>query len=85
MASLVAIVDIKGKSLIQRTYRDDIAPAAVERFLPLLLDMEDEAGGSAIAPCFSSEGINYMFIRHNNLYRAFDVPCSALALDSALR
>lgn len=69
MASLVAIVDVKGKSLIQRSYRDDIAPTQVERFLPLLLDMEEESGGSAVSPCFTSEGINYMFIRHNNLYR----------------
>ena len=68
MASLIAIVDVKGKSLIQRSYRDDVAPVAVEKFLPLLLDMEEESGGSAISPCFTSEGINYMFIRHNNLY-----------------
>lgn len=68
MASIIAIVDLKGKSLIQRTFRDDVPVAAVERFLPLLLDMEDETGGSAIAPCFTNEGINYMFIRHNNLY-----------------
>lgn len=69
MASTIAIVDIKGKSLIQRSYRDDIEPSVVERFLPLLLDMEEESGGAAVAPCFSAEGINYMFIRHNNLYR----------------
>lgn len=71
MASLVAIVDIKGKSLIQRSYRDDVAPSTVERFLPLLLDMEEESGGSAVNPCFTSEGVNYMFIRHNNLYCEF--------------
>ena len=68
MTSLIAIVDLKGKSLIQRSYRDDVDPAAVEKFLPLLLDLEEEAGGSSVSPCFSSEGINYMFIRHNNLY-----------------
>lgn len=70
MASLIAIVDVKGKSLIQRSYRDDVSPSAIERFLPLLLDLEDEAGGSAVPPCFTSEGINYMYIRHNNLYCA---------------
>lgn len=69
MASLIAIVDIKGKSLIQRSYRDDVPTSAIETFLPLLLDLEDEAGGSQVPPCFSHEGINYMFIRHNNLYR----------------
>lgn len=70
MASLIAIIDIKGKSLIQRSYRDDVATSAVERFLPLLLDLEEEAGGSAVPPCFSNEGVNYMYIRHNNLYCA---------------
>lgn len=68
MASIIAIIDLKGKSLIQRTYRDDVPVAAVERFLPQLLDMEEESGGSAVAPCFTGEGINYMFIRHNNLF-----------------
>lgn len=68
MASVLAIIDIKGKSLIQRTFRDDVPLSAVERFLPLLLDMEEESGGSAVAPCFTNEGINYMFVRHNNLY-----------------
>ncbi|WVR09541.1 hypothetical protein IAU60_006610 [Kwoniella sp. DSM 27419] len=66
MASLVAILDVKGKSLIQRSYRDDVPPSCIERFLPLVLDMEEE--NVQVTPCFSDEGINYMHIRHNNLY-----------------
>ncbi|KAJ7763232.1 Mu homology domain-containing protein [Mycena maculata] len=31
-----------------------------------MLDIEDE--GQQVAPCFSSKGINYMHIRHSNLY-----------------
>ncbi|KAJ7801854.1 clathrin adaptor mu subunit [Mycena olivaceomarginata] len=38
----------------------------VERFLPLILDIEEE--GQQVTPCFSSQGINYMHIRHSNLY-----------------
>lgn len=38
--------------------------------MPLILDMEEE--NVPITPCFSSEGINYMHIRHNNLYRKLD-------------
>lgn len=72
MASLIAILDLKGKPLIQRCYRDDLgdddAITHVERFMPLILEMEDE--GQPIMPCFSSQGINYMHIRHSNLYRA---------------
>ncbi|ODN98286.1 AP-1 complex subunit mu-1 [Cryptococcus wingfieldii CBS 7118] len=66
MASLVAILDVKGKSLIQRSYKDDVPPSYIERFLPLILDMEEE--NVPVVPCFSDEGVNYMHIRHNNLY-----------------
>ncbi|KAJ7432629.1 Mu homology domain-containing protein [Mycena galericulata] len=66
MASLIAILDLKGKPLIQRSYRDDVPPSYVERFLPLVLDIEEE--GQQVTPCFSSQGINYMHIRHSNLY-----------------
>ena len=67
MASLIAILDLKGKPLIQRSYRDDVPLSYVERFLPLILDIEEE--GQQVTPCFSSQGINYMHIRHSNLYR----------------
>ena len=69
MASLIAILDLKGKPLIQRSYRDDVPPSYVERFLPLILDIEEE--GQQITPCFTNQGINYMHIRHSNLYRKF--------------
>ena len=42
MASLVAILDLKGKSLIQRSYRDDVPPTYVDKFLPHLFEMEEE-------------------------------------------
>ncbi|KAJ3503918.1 hypothetical protein NMY22_g18084 [Coprinellus aureogranulatus] len=44
-----------------------IVPASyVERFLPLVLDIEEE--GQQVTPCFSNQGVNYMHIRHSNLY-----------------
>lgn len=67
MASLIAILDLKGKPLIQRTYRDDVSPSNVEKFLPIVFELEEE--GQQVTPCFSREGINYMHIRHSNLYR----------------
>ncbi|KZS96679.1 clathrin adaptor, mu subunit [Sistotremastrum niveocremeum HHB9708] len=66
MASVVAILDLKGKPLIQRSYRDDVSPSNLERFLPLVLELEEE--GNQVTPCFSSQGINFMHIRHNNVY-----------------
>lgn len=67
MASLVAILDLKGKPLIQRSYKDDVPPSYIERFLPLVLEIEEE--GQQVTPCFSNQGVNYMHIRHSNLYR----------------
>ena len=67
MASLIAILDLKGKPLIQRSYKDDVPPSYIERFLPLVLDIEED--GQQVTPCFSSQGVNYMHIRHSNLYR----------------
>lgn len=78
MASLVAILDLKGKPLIQRSYRDDVPPANVERFLPLVLDIEED--GQQVTPCISSQGIHYMHIRHSNLYSKSDRPHSYLRL-----
>lgn len=78
MASLIAILDLKGKPLIQRSYRDDVPSTYIERFLPLILDIEEE--GHQVTPCFSSQGINYMHIRHSNLYRALLAQACVLKL-----
>ncbi|KAI9458504.1 Mu homology domain-containing protein [Boletus coccyginus] len=66
MASLIAILDLKGKPLIQRSYKDDVPSSFIERFLPLVLEIEED--GQQVTPCFSSQGVNYMHIRHSNLY-----------------
>ena len=69
MASLIAVLDLKGKPLIQRSYRDDVNPAYIERFLPLVLEIEED--GQQVTPCFTNNGVNYMHIRHSNLYSGF--------------
>ncbi|CAI4210514.1 unnamed protein product [Parascedosporium putredinis] len=66
MASAVFFLDLKGKTLLARNYRGDIPMSAVEQFPVLLSEAEEES--SAVPPCFSHEGINYLYIRHNNLY-----------------
>ncbi|KAI9045404.1 AP-1 complex subunit mu [Aspergillus affinis] len=53
-------------TLLARNYRGDIPMSAVEKFPMLLSDAEEES--SAVPPCFSHEGINYLYIRHSNLY-----------------
>ena len=69
MASLIAILDLKGKPLIQRSYRDDVPPSYIERFLPLVLELEEQ--DKQVTPCFTDQAINYMHIRHSNLYCRF--------------
>ncbi|GKU19777.1 unnamed protein product [Fusarium langsethiae] len=66
MASALFFLDLKGKTLLARNYRGDIPMSAVEKFPVLLSEAEEDS--SAVPPCFSHEGINYLYIRHNNLY-----------------
>jgi len=65
-ASAIFVLDLKGKVLLSRNYRGDIPMSAVEKFMPLVLEAEEET--QSPVPCFTDEGINYMYIRHNNLY-----------------
>jgi AP-1 complex subunit mu len=46
--------------------------ACIERFMPIVLDIEEE--GQQLTPCFTREGVNYIHIRHSNLYRAPTFP-----------
>lgn len=66
MASAIFFLDLKGKPLLSRNYRGDIPMSAVERFPLLLLEAEEES--SVVPPCFSRNGINYLYITHNDLY-----------------
>ncbi|KAI9308722.1 AP-1 complex subunit MU-1 [Cunninghamella echinulata] len=65
MASAVFILDLKGKVLISRNYRGDIPMSAVEKFMPLISEAEDE---QVPLPCFTHDGINYLYLKHSNLY-----------------
>ncbi|PRT52644.1 AP-1 complex subunit mu-1 [Wickerhamiella sorbophila] len=66
MASAVFFLDQKGKPLLSRNYRGDIPMSAVEKFPLLLMEVEDET--AVVPPCLSHEGVNYLYITHNNLY-----------------
>lgn len=66
MASAVFFLDLKGKPLLSRNYRGDIPTSVVERFPLLLMEAEEES--SVVPPCLSYEGVNYLYITHNNLY-----------------
>lgn len=68
MASQVHFLDIKGKPLLSRDYKSDIPSNTIENFPLLLLDLENEQDDANYKPYIHSNGINYVYINHNNLY-----------------
>lgn len=66
MASAVFFLDKKGKPLLSRNYRGDVPMSAVDTFPMLLMEAEDET--SIVPPCLSKDGVNFMFLSHNDLY-----------------
>eukprot|EP00397_Hematodinium_sp_SG-2012_P028912 GEMP01030489.1.p1 GENE.GEMP01030489.1~~GEMP01030489.1.p1 ORF type:complete len:429 (+),score=84.97 GEMP01030489.1:105-1391(+) len=63
-ASAVFILDLKGKVIIGRNYRGEVPMTVAERFQQQVVDQED----SLLKPVFSEDGINFVWIRYNNLY-----------------
>lgn len=66
MASAVYFCDNKGKAILSRRYKDDIPLNAIDKFQSILIDMEGES--NVIPPCLTHNGIQYLFIQHNDLY-----------------
>ncbi|XP_064387154.1 AP-1 complex subunit mu-1-like [Halichondria panicea] len=64
-ASALFILDLKGKSLISRDYRGDVDMGVIDKFLPMVLDMEEEGNTS---PILIQEKSTFVYIKHNNLY-----------------
>lgn len=64
-ASAVYVLDIKGKVLVCRNYRGDIDMSVIDKFMPLLMEQEEEA---VTTPIIQHNGINFIFTKHNNLY-----------------
>lgn len=66
MASAVYFCDHNGKPLLSRRYRDDIPLSAIDKFPILLSDLEEQS--NLIPPCLNHNGLEYLFIQHNDLY-----------------
>lgn len=64
-ASAVFILDSKGKVLIYRNYRDDIDMSIIEKFLPIVIEKEEEG---QISPVIHYEGANFIYVKFNYLY-----------------
>jgi len=62
--SALFILDAKGKIIISRDYRGDVRVSCVDRFVQRLVE-EEEAN---VRPVFEEDGINYIYVKHNNVY-----------------
>jgi AP-1 complex subunit mu len=64
--SAVYVLDAKGKLLISRNYRGDVPFGVAEKFMAKNVLDEEEVN---IRPIVEEEGITYIYIKHQNLYR----------------
>lgn len=67
MISALYILDRKGKIIISRDYRGDVRPSCVDRFVNHILE-EDEMN---VKPIFEDDGINYIYVMHQDIYCVF--------------
>ena len=61
----VYILDLKGKSLISRSYRGDTEANIIDKFIGLALESEEEGIGQPIVTHLKH---TFAYIRYNNLY-----------------
>ena len=66
VASAIFILDLKGKIIISRNYRGEINMELAEDFISLLKEREEES--HVATPIICHDGINYVYLRHNDLY-----------------
>lgn len=63
--SAIYILDVKGKVLISRNYRGDIDMGCIEKFMPLVMEREDDG---ILAPIIQTQDATFCFIKVSNLY-----------------
>lgn len=50
---------------MSRNYRGDIEMTAIEKFMPLLMEQEDEGKSS---PILQKGELSYIFVKHMNIF-----------------
>ncbi|VDP11088.1 unnamed protein product [Soboliphyme baturini] len=63
--SAIFFLDLKGKVIISRNYRGDVDMGVIEKFMPLLMEKEEE--GCVTPIVFHHEAI-FIYVKHSNLY-----------------
>lgn len=53
---------------MSRNYRGDVEMGAIEKFMPLLMEQEDDGNTS---PILQREELSYIYIKHMNIFCKF--------------
>jgi AP-1 complex subunit mu len=53
---------------MSRNYRGDIDMSCIEKFMPLMMEKEEEHADS---PVYEKDGISYVYVKHMNIFRKF--------------
>ncbi|CAI4229977.1 unnamed protein product [Auanema sp. JU1783] len=64
-SSAIFILDLKGKTVIARNYRGDVDMGVIDKFMPLLMDMEEDG---QMSPVITHQDSTFVFIKQNNVY-----------------
>lgn len=64
-SSAIYILDVKGKVLISRNYRGDVDLGIIDKFMPLLMEKEEEG---MLTPLLQTSECTFAYIKTNNLY-----------------
>ncbi|VDL92477.1 unnamed protein product [Schistocephalus solidus] len=64
-ASAIFVLDVKGKVLIYRDYRGDVDMGIIEKFLPVIIEREEEGNTSPVIQC---GGASFIYVKYNYLY-----------------
>jgi AP-1 complex subunit mu len=63
--SAIFILDLKGKVIISRNYRGDIDMNVIDKFIPILIDTEEEG---VQTPIINHDDVTFIFVKYNNIY-----------------
>ncbi|CAB3241455.1 unnamed protein product [Arctia plantaginis] len=64
-SAAIYILDVKGKVLISRNYRGDVDLGVIDKFMPLLMEKEEEG---MLTPLLQTSECTFAYIKTNNLY-----------------
>uniref|UniRef100_A0A915JVS3 MHD domain-containing protein n=1 Tax=Romanomermis culicivorax TaxID=13658 RepID=A0A915JVS3_ROMCU len=65
-SSAVFILDLKGKPIISRNYRGDVDMNAIDKFLPSLMEKEEEG---LLTPILHHSDTTFVYLKYNNIFR----------------